>query len=113
MPLPPGATMLDWEVELACVIARRTKRAIPEAAVAAIAGYAVMNDISGSSHQLRRGGQRTKGKSHDGFAPFGPWLVTDTADPHALHLTLSVNGQAMQSGTTAAFIFDLPTVVPG
>ena len=111
VPLPPGAAMLDWEVELACVIGRRTKRADPAEAFASIAGYAVLNDISERSHQLHRGGQWTKGKSHDGFAPFGPYLVTDIPDPHSLRLSLSVNRKTMQDGNTAEFIFDLPSVL--
>lgn len=111
IPLPPGAKMLDWEVELACVIGRRTRRESKAGALAAIAGYGVLNDISERSFQLHRGGQWTKGKSHDGFAPFGPFLVTDVPDPHRLRLTLSVNGEVMQDGTSADLIFDLPTVI--
>ncbi|MBW7920752.1 MAG: fumarylacetoacetate hydrolase family protein [Rubellimicrobium sp.] len=111
IPLPPGAGMLDWEVELACVIGRRTQRADRGGALACVAGYAVLNDISERSFQLHRGGQWTKGKSHDGFAPFGPYLVTDVPDPHALRLSLAVNGEVMQDGTTADLIFDLPAVI--
>lgn len=111
IPLPPGAEMLDWEVELACVIGRHTRGVSKARALAAVAGYAVLNDVSERSFQLHRGGQWTKGKSHDGFAPFGPYLVTDVPDPHALHLSLSVNGEMMQDGTTADLIFDLPAVI--
>lgn len=58
-----------------------------------------------------RGGQWAKGKSYDSFTPIGPYLDLDVTDPHALNLTLSVNGQEMQNGTSADFIFDIPTVV--
>lgn len=111
VPLPPGARMLDWEVELACVIGRRLRRADPAEALAAVAGYAVLDDITERSYQLERGGQWTKGKSHDGFAPFGPYLVTDLPDPGRLRLTLHVNGEVMQDGTTADMIFDLPAIL--
>ncbi len=113
IPFPPGASMLDWEVELAFVIGRRTRRATMETAKDAIAGYMVLNDVSERSWQLMRGGQWAKGKSHDGFAPIGPYLVSadSVENPDAFELSLSVNGTTMQSGSTADFIFDLATVV--
>lgn len=105
--------MLDWEVELAFVIGKRTKNAVPETAMDSIAGYMVLNDVSERNWQLMRGGQWAKGKSHDGFTPIGPYLVPASADldPHALQMELKVNGSVMQSGSTADFIFDLPTVI--
>lgn len=113
IPYPPNASMLDWEVELAFVIGKRTRRAAAQTAMEAIAGYMILNDISERQWQLSRGGQWTKGKSHDGFTPIGPWFVTAdaVAEPNALDMELKVNGQTMQKGTTAAFIFDLATVV--
>ena len=113
IPFPSGATMLDWEVELAFVIGKRTKRAARENAMDAIAGYMVLNDVSERSWQLMRGGQWAKGKSHDGFTPIGPYLVlVDSVEtPNAFGLTLKVNGETMQSGTTVDFIFDLPSII--
>ena len=113
IPLPPGATMLDWEVELAFVIGTRTRRATMANAMDAIAGYMVLNDVSERSWQMMRGGQWAKGKSHDGFTPIGPYLVTadSIANPNDFALSLTVNGQTMQSGSTADFIFDLAAVV--
>lgn len=109
--LPPGAEMLDWEVELAFVIGRMAKRVSVTDALSHVAGYMILNDVSERNYQLMRGGQWAKGKSYDSFTPIGPYLVTDIADPHALDLTLSVNGEAMQNGSSADFIFDIPTVV--
>ncbi len=109
--LPPGAEMLDWEVELAFVIGARAKRVSREGALGHVAGFMVLNDVSERHYQMMRGGQWAKGKSYDSFTPIGPYLVTDVADPHALNLMLSVNGQQMQNGSTADFIFDLPTVI--
>ncbi len=109
--LPPGSQMLDWEVELAFVVGTRAKRVSQERAMDHVAGFMVLNDISERHYQLMRGGQWTKGKSYDSFTPIGPFLVTDVADPHALGLSLSVNGRQMQKGSTADFIFDLPAVI--
>lgn len=113
IPFPAGAAMLDWEVELAFVIGQRTKRASAENAMAAIAGYTVLNDVSERSWQLMRGGQWAKGKSHDGFAPIGPYLALadSVANANAFDLNLKVNGRTMQSGSTADFIFDLASIV--
>lgn len=108
---PPGAEMLDWEVELALVIGKRAKLVSQQHALDYVAGYMVLNDISERRYQLMRGGQWAKGKSYDSFTPIGPYLVTDVPDPHALSLALTVNGRQMQNGSTADFIFDLPTVV--
>ena len=109
--MPPGCKMLDWEVELAFVIGVRAKRVAKTDALAHVAGYMILNDVSDRHAQLMRGGQWAKGKSYDSFTPIGPYLDLDVADPHALQLTLSVNGEEMQSGATADFIFDLATVI--
>lgn len=113
IPFPKGATMLDWEVELAFVIGKRTKRATQANALQAIAGFTVLNDVSERNWQFNRGGQWAKAKSHDGFAPIGPYLVPvdQVHDINAFDLSLKVNGTTMQSGSTADFIFDLATVI--
>lgn len=113
IPFPPGAEMLDWEVELAFVIGTRTKRATRDTAMDAVAGYMVLNDVSERSWQLMRGGQWAKGKSHDGFTPIGPYLaLADSVEnPNAFDLKLTVNGETMQSGSTKDFIFDLASVI--
>ena len=85
--LPPGCDMLDWEVELAFVIGHRAKRVSQADALAHVAGFAIMNDVSDRNAQMMRGGQWAKGKSYDSFAPLGPYLDLDVADPHALSLT--------------------------
>jgi 2-keto-4-pentenoate hydratase/2-oxohepta-3-ene-1,7-dioic acid hydratase in catechol pathway len=73
---PRGSTKLDWEVELANVIGSKAKYVSEEDAMPCVAGYALCNDISERDFQLERGGQWTKGKSHDTFGPLGPWLMT-------------------------------------
>lgn len=113
IPLPPGAGCLDWEVELAVVIGSPARHVAPEAAMAHVAGYAVFNDVSERSWQFHRGGQWIKGKSGDGFAPLGPWLVTaeEIPDPRQLRLWLAVNGERRQNGSTATMIFPVPELI--
>lgn len=113
VPLPPGATKVDWEVELGLVIGRRAQRIRTQDALDHLAGYVLANDVSERSWQMERGGQWDKGKSHDHFAPVGPWLLTRDAvdDPHDLALWLEVNGQRMQDGHTRNFLFGVPQVL--
>ncbi|WP_372072914.1 fumarylacetoacetate hydrolase family protein [Tistrella mobilis] len=111
--LPPDAARTDWEVELGIVVGRVLKRVSPEEALAGVAGYCTVNDISERSFQLDRGGQWTKGKSADGFGPVGPWLVTadEVPDPQALKLWLELNGERRQDGTTADQVFGVAEVL--
>lgn len=107
--LPPGAEKLDWEVELAVVIAREASRLAPEQVDAAILGYCVFNDLSERKWQNEQGGEWCKGKSADGFGPCGPWLVTadEIADPGTLDIWLSLNGTPCQRSNTADMIFSV------
>lgn len=111
--LPPEAVKTDWEVELGVVIGQRLKRVDEAAALAGVAGYCVVNDISERGFQLERGGQWTKGKSADGFGPVGPWLVTadEIPDPQALRLWLSLNDERRQDGTTADMVFGVARII--
>ncbi|MDY8108986.1 fumarylacetoacetate hydrolase family protein [Fulvimarina sp. 2208YS6-2-32] len=111
--MPRNSSALDWEVELAIIIGTKAKYVSKENALAHVAGYAVMNDVSERDFQTKRSGQWTKGKSHDTFGPLGPWLVTkdEIGDVHDLAMELDVNGQARQRGNTNTLIFDVPTVV--
>lgn len=110
---PPGACKLDWEVELAIVIGRRACRVSEGQALAHVAGYCVINDVSERSYQLERGGQWMKGKSCDRFAPLGPWLVTadEVGDPGQLDLWLDVDEVRRQSGNTRTMVFPVPVLV--
>ena len=78
-----------------------------------VAGYALHNDYSERAFQLERGGQWFKGKSWDTFAPLGPWLATrdEIADPHALDLWLTVNGERMQDSSTSEMVFGVRHLV--
>ncbi|MCH6160478.1 fumarylacetoacetate hydrolase family protein [Streptomyces marispadix] len=112
--VPRGSEKTDWEVELAVVIGRTARYlGSDEEALAAVAGYAVSNDVSERAFQLERGGQWDKGKNCETFNPLGPWLVTadEAGDPQALGLRLWVNGELRQDGTTAEQIFPVAEVV--
>jgi 2-keto-4-pentenoate hydratase/2-oxohepta-3-ene-1,7-dioic acid hydratase in catechol pathway len=113
MPLPRGSLKTDWEVELAVVIGRRARYVAKEDALAHVAGYALHNDYSEREDQIERGGQWSKGKSHDGYAPLGPFLATpdEIGDTHALAMWLSVNGETRQRSSTKEMIFDVAHLV--
>jgi len=110
--LPQSCSQIDWEVELAVVIGRQGKRIAPEDAMNYVAGFSVMNDVSGREAQFADS-QWFRGKSFDTFAPLGPALVTvdEVEDFQNLKLTASVNGQIMQNGNTADMIFDIPAII--
>ena len=104
-------TQADWEAELAVVIGTRCG---PDrrGTMADVAGYTVANDVSARDLQFRDV-QWTRGKSLDTFCPLGPALVTadEVADPHALRIWCTVNGETMQDATTADLLNDIPTLL--
>ncbi len=111
--LPPNSVKTDWEVELGIVIGKVARYVSEEDALNHVAGYCVVNDVSERQDQIERSGQWVKGKSHDTFAPIGPWMVTanEIPDPQALAMFLDVNGERRQTGNTSTQIFDVKTVV--
>lgn len=112
--LPAGSEATDWEVELAVVIGRLARDVEEPDALDHVAGYALHNDYSERHHQMERGGQWIKGKSHDTFAPLGPFLATpDEVAPGAtgLGMWLSVNGETRQRSTTDNMIFGVAELV--
>jgi 2-keto-4-pentenoate hydratase/2-oxohepta-3-ene-1,7-dioic acid hydratase in catechol pathway len=111
--LPPGAVKTDWEVELGVVIGRPARNVAEGVALDHVAGYCVINDVSERAFQGERAGQWTKGKSADTFAPLGPWLVTadEVVDPQILRLTLDVDGERMQDGSTRTMVYGVAHLV--
>lgn len=105
-------TQVDWEVELAVVIGRRAQRVTTETAGNHIFGYTIAVDITARDLQDSES-QWTRAKGMDTFCPVGPYLVTksEIADPQALRLTLSLNGETMQDGNTADMIHDVNALV--
>ncbi|UMY16562.1 fumarylacetoacetate hydrolase family protein [Methylobacterium organophilum] len=111
--LPKGSAKTDWEVELAVVIGRRASYVHANEALDYVAGACICNDLSEREFQMERGGTWTKGKGCPTFGPLGPWLVTldEIPDLKGLSLSLDINGQRMQTGSTATMIFDVPQIV--
>ena len=102
---------LDWEVELAVVMGRVARRVSEADALSYVFGYSVMVDISARDN--RRAGQWIYSKGQDTFAPFGPCIVTadEIADPHALDLWLTVNGEIKQKSNTRHMLFKIPVLI--
>ncbi len=111
--LPRGSEKSDWEVELGVVIGKPAKYVEEADALAHVAGYCVVNDLSERAFQLEGTGQWVKGKSADTFGPIGPWLVTrdEVADCGALDLWLEVDGHRYQNGSTRTLVFGVPYLV--
>ncbi|MBE7941448.1 MULTISPECIES: fumarylacetoacetate hydrolase family protein [Ramlibacter] len=111
--LPKGSKKSDWEVELGVVIGERARYVSQKDALAYVAGYCVVNDVSEREYQLERGSQWDKGKGCDTFGPIGPWLVTpdEFENVHRLDMWLDLNGQRMQTGNTKTMIFNVPKLV--
>ncbi|MDJ1007478.1 MAG: fumarylacetoacetate hydrolase family protein [Paracoccaceae bacterium] len=111
--IPRGSVATDWEVELGVVIGKEAKYIDEADALDHVAGYCIVNDLSERDFQLKRQGQWVKGKSADTFGPIGPWLVTrdEVPDPQNLKMTLDVNGQRFQDGTTATMVYGVAHIV--
>ena len=107
--IPRGSLKLDYEVEIAFVIGKRARYVEEKDALSHIAGYAICNDISERHFQAERGGQWMKGKCAETFGPLGPWLVTrdDIDNVQDLAMSLDVNGQRRQTGSTKTMIFGI------
>ena len=111
--IPRGSRKTDWEVELGVVIGRGGRYIDEADAMAHVAGYCVINDVSERAYQLEGTGTWDKGKGCDTFGPLGPWLVTadEVPDPHALCLWLEVDGHRYQDGNTRTMVFRVPYLV--
>ena len=111
--IPKGSTKTDWEVELAIVIGKKAQYVTESEAYDYVAGYCLHNDYSEREYQLERGGNWSKGKGCDTFAPLGPVLVTkdEISDVHNLNMWLDVNGKRFQTSNTNQLIFHVPQVV--
>jgi 2-keto-4-pentenoate hydratase/2-oxohepta-3-ene-1,7-dioic acid hydratase in catechol pathway len=104
-------SQLDWECELAVVIAKKGKYVAKEDAMDYVFGYTVINDIS--ARDCRREGQWIVSKGQDTFAPMGPFLVTkdEIENPHNLNLSLKVNGVEKQNSNTKFMLFNINDLI--
>ena len=110
--IPRGMKKIDWEAEIALAIGKPGKRIKAERALDHVAGFMTTNDVSCRDQQIRtdRPALRSDwlgGKSHDNFAPMGPFLVPRAFVPDHMNLfiKLTVNGEVKQDGNTSQFIF--------
>lgn len=103
--LPAITTSLDWEAELAVVIGSAVRSASPAQARQAIAGYAILNDVTARDYQFRTR-EWLQGKTFEATTPFGPYLVTtDEFEPDA-EISCTVDGEVMQQANVADLVFD-------
>ncbi|TCP66624.1 fumarylacetoacetate hydrolase family protein [Sphingomonas sp. PP-CE-1G-424] len=111
--IPRDSKKTDWEVELGIVIGTRAEYVETADALAHVAGYLVVNDVSERHWQIERGATWDKGKGFPTFGPVGPWLVTadEVGDPQNLSMWLDVNGKRMQDGSTKTMIFSVAEIV--
>jgi ureidoglycolate lyase len=111
--IPRTAEAVDWEVELACVIGRTIDGVAEQEAMAAVAGFAVANDVTERNWQFRRVGQWSKAKSADSFAPLGPWLVSpdEAADLGGRRIWLQKNDVVRQDSFLSRMHFKVPQII--
>lgn len=112
LPPPAQTTHIDWECELAIVIGRPARNVSGSDALAAIAGFCVLNDVSVRDFQ-RRTVQFLAGKTFEGLTPVGPTLVTtdEVGDGSGLNLSTSVNGVVKQASNTSHLVFNAVDIV--
>jgi acylpyruvate hydrolase len=110
--LPPWSAKVDYEAEVAFVIGERCKDASEDEALRYLAGYTLLNDLSARDYQFKTP-QWMPGKVFDGAAPCGPALVTpdEAGPPDAIEIELRLNGEAMQSASTADLVHSIPALV--
>jgi 2-keto-4-pentenoate hydratase/2-oxohepta-3-ene-1,7-dioic acid hydratase in catechol pathway len=110
--LPRVSSQIDYEGELAVIMAMRCKEVPEQKALQYVAGYTIMNDVSARDLQMQTS-QYIAGKALDTFAPMGPGMVleSDIPNPQALQLTTRVNGQVVQHASTASMIFSVAAII--
>ena len=110
--LPATARKVDYEAEVAFVLADRCKDVPEQDALDHVAGYMLLNDLSARDLQFATP-QWMPGKVFDGSAPCGPALVTpDEAGPHdAIEIELTLNGEVMQRGSTSDLVHSVPALI--
>jgi 2-keto-4-pentenoate hydratase/2-oxohepta-3-ene-1,7-dioic acid hydratase in catechol pathway len=109
---PKLTQQLDYEVEFAVVIGKRMKHTPPKQVMERVAGYTILHDVSARDVQFKDN-QITLGKNFDTFCPLGPCIVTkdELPDPANVRLRSFVNGELLQDGTTADWVFPLPELL--
>jgi len=110
--LPKISTQPDYEAEFGVVIGKPGYQIAAEDWKQHVFGYTIVNDVSARDIQLATS-QWTLGKSFPSFCPLGPSIVTadEVADPHALDISLTIDGETLQSSNTSDLIFKIPALI--
>jgi 2-keto-4-pentenoate hydratase/2-oxohepta-3-ene-1,7-dioic acid hydratase in catechol pathway len=110
--LPTVSKSPDYEAEFAFVIGKGGRRISSDSWRDHVIGYTIVNDVSARDYQ-RATTQWLMGKTFDTFAPLGPWIVTadEINDPHALDVSMTINGEVLQSSNTSNLIFKIPELI--
>ncbi len=110
--LPKVSHAPDYEAEFAFVIGKGGRHISMDDWKQHVFGYTIVNDVSARDYQ-RATTQWLMGKTFDTFAPMGPWVVTgdEIADPHALDISIEINGEVLQSSNTKHLIFKIPDLI--
>ncbi len=110
--LPGGIGGVTYEAELAAVIGTRAEKVSKARALDHVVAYGCFNDIS-ASEMIKADGHFNRGKNFETFGPFGPYLASrdEVKDPHALTVSLKVDGHPLQSGSTKNMLFDVADLV--
>ena len=109
---PKNSTQPDYEAEMAFVIGKGGYRIPASAWREYVYGYTMVNDVSARDVQFSTS-QWSLAKSFPTFCPMGPAIVTvdEIADPHELAISLSIDGEVLQSSSTNELVFRIPELV--
>jgi 2-keto-4-pentenoate hydratase/2-oxohepta-3-ene-1,7-dioic acid hydratase in catechol pathway len=107
---PAMSRRLDYEAELGIVIGRPCRHVTAADAPDYILGYTCVNDVTARDLQ-KKDGQWTRAKSFDTFAPVGPWIETELANPDSLAIAAYLNGERRQHSNTRNLIFSVADTV--
>jgi len=110
--IPDGVREVDWEAELAVVIGRTARSVAIDDALEYVRGYTALNDVTDRAAQAAEG-QWCRAKSYDTFGPIGPRVVpaADIGDPQRLAITARLNGETVQSSSTALMIHSVASLI--
>jgi 2-keto-4-pentenoate hydratase/2-oxohepta-3-ene-1,7-dioic acid hydratase in catechol pathway len=110
--LPKNSTQPDYEAEFAVVIGQGGRHIKADNWKDHVFGYTNLNDVSARDFQLATT-QWIMGKTFDTFCPIGPAIVTadEIADPHALDISMTINGEVLQNSNTKHLIFNIPHLI--
>jgi 2-keto-4-pentenoate hydratase/2-oxohepta-3-ene-1,7-dioic acid hydratase in catechol pathway len=109
---PSFVTRLDYEAELAVIIAKETRKVQEDKALDSVFGYMILHDVSARDIQFKDK-QFTRGKGIDTFAPCGPWITTkdEISDPQNLQITTKVNGEIRQDSSSSNMVIPVRRII--